>query len=359
MSIDYVRNLPVKIAGEVEQIPTAADLPPTTLVPEGSIRYTEDSDTLYLNTSSGWKTIPFSSGVVTSVNGQTGVVLLDTDDIPEGALNLYFTEERAQDAVGNILVDSGRIDFTYNDGAPSITADLIAGSITNTYLAVGAVTDDKGSLANKPAITVVATTNQTLSGLPTIDGFTVSATSTVLLTAQSAPAENGPWRPAAGAWSRPNWYVSGNTTQAFQFITTLVRLGTIYQGSTWRMTTAGTITIDTTATTWVVTPLAVNASTVTGYIPYTVTTVATTTAAVAGTLYLCNTTSGTFTVTLPAPVTGQFIMIKDKLGTFGTNKLTIARNASEKIEGLSASYDAVANFSSLLIVSDGTDWYFV
>jgi hypothetical protein len=31
---------------------------------------------------------------VTSVNGQGGVVTLDTDDIPEGALNFYYTEGR-------------------------------------------------------------------------------------------------------------------------------------------------------------------------------------------------------------------------------------------------------------------------
>jgi hypothetical protein len=31
--------------------------------------------------------------------------------------NLYFTDERAQDAVGAALTDSATIDFTYNDGA--------------------------------------------------------------------------------------------------------------------------------------------------------------------------------------------------------------------------------------------------
>lgn len=61
---------------------------------------------------------------VTSVNGFTGAVVLDTDDIAEGA-NLYFTDERAQDAVGGILTDSNTVDFDYNDGAPSITANVL------------------------------------------------------------------------------------------------------------------------------------------------------------------------------------------------------------------------------------------
>ena len=38
--------------------------------------------------------------------------------------------EAAQDAVGTILTDSATIDFTYNDGTPSITADVIDASIT-------------------------------------------------------------------------------------------------------------------------------------------------------------------------------------------------------------------------------------
>ena len=32
---------------------------------------------------------------VQSVNGQTGNVILDTDDVQEGGVNLYFTEARA------------------------------------------------------------------------------------------------------------------------------------------------------------------------------------------------------------------------------------------------------------------------
>lgn len=41
-----------------------------------------------------------------------------------------YTNEEAQDAVGGILTDTTTIDFTYNDGVPSITADVINDSIT-------------------------------------------------------------------------------------------------------------------------------------------------------------------------------------------------------------------------------------
>jgi len=74
-----------------------------------------------------------NSNAVVSVNSQTGVVVLDTDDISEGTA-LYFTDERAQDAVGTILTDSSSIDFTYNDGAPSITAVVLPGGVDHDSL---------------------------------------------------------------------------------------------------------------------------------------------------------------------------------------------------------------------------------
>jgi len=45
-------------------------------------------------------------------------------------------DELAQDAIGTILTDSSEIDFTYNDGVPSITASIVAGSIDETKLDV-------------------------------------------------------------------------------------------------------------------------------------------------------------------------------------------------------------------------------
>lgn len=59
---------------------------------------------------------------VTSVNGQTGVVSLNSDNIAEGSTNLYFSNERAQDAVGTILAATDTITLTYNDGTPLISA---------------------------------------------------------------------------------------------------------------------------------------------------------------------------------------------------------------------------------------------
>ena len=45
------------------------------------------------------ETNDITGGAVDSVNGQTGVVVLDSDDINEGATNLYFTDARALGAI--------------------------------------------------------------------------------------------------------------------------------------------------------------------------------------------------------------------------------------------------------------------
>lgn len=55
----------------------------------------------YNSTTGLWENQTPAAGGVTSVNGQTGVVVLDTDDISEGTTNLYFTDQRAKDAVVN------------------------------------------------------------------------------------------------------------------------------------------------------------------------------------------------------------------------------------------------------------------
>jgi hypothetical protein len=77
------------------------------------------------------------ASAVLSVNGQTGVVVLDTDDIAEGTAQ-YFTDERAQDAVGGIVASSSKVSLTYNDGTPSIVADIVAASLVNADISASA-----------------------------------------------------------------------------------------------------------------------------------------------------------------------------------------------------------------------------
>lgn len=80
-----------------------------------------------------------------------------------------------------------------------------------------------------------------------------------------------------------------------------------------------------------------------------------------GTIIPCNTTGGAFSITLPlggAPKNFRFT-IKDPLGTFQTNALTIVRNGSEKIENVAASFICNQKYGVYTFETDGTDWWIV
>ena len=91
--------------------------------------------------------------------------------------------------------------------------------------------------------------------------------------------------------------------------------------------------------------------------PYLVSTISSNTNAVASTTYLCNTSGAAFTLTLPAPVSGAFVAIKDSTGSFGTNQLTVAPHGSEMIEGLAANKVLYTAWGAFSFFSDGTNWF--
>lgn len=76
------------------------------------------------------KTYRWSGSAYVEISSSPG----STDAVTEGATNLYFTNERAQDAVGGALTDSSEIDFTYDDAAGTITATIKTGSIDESKL---------------------------------------------------------------------------------------------------------------------------------------------------------------------------------------------------------------------------------
>lgn len=93
--------------------------------------------------------LPDQTGQTGKVLGTDGTDLLwvaqsggggatDTDGLPEGAVNLYFTNERAQDAVGAALTDSASVDFSYSDAGNTITATVIPSGVEVDSLAATA-----------------------------------------------------------------------------------------------------------------------------------------------------------------------------------------------------------------------------
>jgi hypothetical protein len=70
-------------------------------------------------------------------------------------------------------------------------------------------------------------------------------------------------------------------------------------------------------------------------------------------------TASARSLTLPSPVSGTEIIVKDVTGSAPANNITIVRFASEQIEGASASYIMDQTYQSITLVADGTNWWIV
>jgi hypothetical protein len=71
----------------------------------------------YVNANSRWEAVASPSAPVTSVNTQTGAVVLDSDDVSEGVTNQYFTNTRADARIAAAnLTDLNDVDYTAGAG---------------------------------------------------------------------------------------------------------------------------------------------------------------------------------------------------------------------------------------------------
>ncbi len=59
--------------------------------------------------------------IIVSSGGSVWTVDIDTNDVPEGASNKYYTDERVDDRVSSLLVAGSNITLTYNDVANTLT----------------------------------------------------------------------------------------------------------------------------------------------------------------------------------------------------------------------------------------------
>jgi hypothetical protein len=120
-------RMPSSLAGAAGQVLTVGD----------------DEQNFYLADASG------GSGAVDSVNGQTGVVSLDTDDIAEGSTNLYLTQERVEDFVAaQFTGNTGIIDATYDDGTGAITLTLDVSAADRYLYSTGADAWAEGTITS-------------------------------------------------------------------------------------------------------------------------------------------------------------------------------------------------------------------
>lgn len=148
--------------------------------------------------------------------------------------------------------------FLKRDGSVAMTAALNLGGYAPTNGGTPVNANDLVTKAYADAIRngtrlhfarVLATTNQTLSGLPTIDGVTLTAGDVPLLTGQTTGSQNGPWVVASGAWTRPSDWASGAVLGEGQYFI-IDADGTTYKNSKFFVTNTSSITVDTTVPTF-------------------------------------------------------------------------------------------------------------
>lgn len=113
----------------------------------GDVAVQLDNTTSYIlqslpaSTNGNWVAI-LTPATVVSVNGLTGVVVLDTDDILEGTTNKYFTAERVDDRVAALVTNSTTVAWVYNDPSNTLSAGVISQmSITSDGLGLKLVGD--------------------------------------------------------------------------------------------------------------------------------------------------------------------------------------------------------------------------
>ena len=126
----------------------------------------------YVRQSEGWVSLTHPADAVTSVNGETGVVVLDSDDITEGTSNLYYTDARVS-ANSSVAANTAKVgittqqasDITTNNAKVGITTQQ-ASDITTNNAKVGITTQQASDITtNNAKISFDSTSSTKLAGI--------------------------------------------------------------------------------------------------------------------------------------------------------------------------------------------------
>jgi hypothetical protein len=245
------------------------------------------------NTISNIANSSLSNSAIT-INGTSvslgGSRTLGTDDVAEGSTNKYFTDERAQDAIGTAIANGTQtnITVTYDDATNSLSFNASGGvsSLTGTpneievSSSTGAVTiglpndvtiagnltlSTEGTQASHavtkayvdsvteglhihPSAVAATTANIDLStdleNGDVLDGVTLATGNRILVKNQSAPAQNGIYVvQASGAAVRATDFDAPAEVDGGDFI--FVTGGTVNDNTGWVQTSTGVATIGT------------------------------------------------------------------------------------------------------------------
>ena len=104
----------------------------------GQIYYNTGNSTLQYYSGSAWITLAQGGDLTTAINN--AINALDTDDIEEGANNLYFTDQRALDATASAYDLAGAA-ATAEANAESYTDTAVSAALANAYTYTNTIVD--------------------------------------------------------------------------------------------------------------------------------------------------------------------------------------------------------------------------
>lgn len=225
-------------------------------------------------TSINGTTIPSSATLVTT--GDTGSVtstMIANGTIVNEDIN---SSAAIDDTKLNTISTAGKVSNSATTATSSNTSstivarnssgDFSAGTISATMVSISGTTSNATDVATKSYVdsaiegldvkesVLVATTSSdgdiSLSGLSTtIDGYTLSGGERVLVKNQTTQSQNGIYIAASGSWSRASDAAQNGELDGGTFV--WVELGTTNADTGWVVTSDGTITIGSSAITWV------------------------------------------------------------------------------------------------------------
>ena len=115
------------------------------------------------------------ASALTSVNFVTNLNATDTDQLPEGSSNKYYTDERVDDRVNALVVAGTGLDKVYDDGSGTYTLNIdntvVTESSTDTLTNKTLTTPVIASISNTGTLTLPTSTD-TLVGRATTDTLT-------------------------------------------------------------------------------------------------------------------------------------------------------------------------------------------
>lgn len=221
----------------------------------GQIYFNTSDKTHYVHSGTAWlKFTPSGALSNADIASDASIALSKLATDPLARANHTGTQGASTISDLASVVKAYRLDeFASPSSAVSMNSQKITGLAdpTNAQDAATKAYVDAAQLGLdvKPSVKVATTANITLSTAQTIDGVSLSAGDRVLVKDQSTASENGLYTVSSGSWVRTT--DADTSAEVTPGLFVFVEQGTSNADSGWVLTTDGTITLGTTALTFV------------------------------------------------------------------------------------------------------------